>query len=197
MTFCYHNHFTISGWSRKLNNSSSPCQLQGSENKEQDWTVFFFFLNCCSEPVRKAKLKSCIFVVLLDLHWPKWAIPQFCIAASASPSLSCWSLHDGLVRHSLLYLPKKCLIFSWISSLKQLTTCLHKQHEQHKVRIVWLEARREDVTTSRAETFTKVSTAEATNDIWSVTLQLQNKWKITAPWTSENEFSNSGSPKMS
>lgn len=66
----------------------------------------------------------------------------------ASPLRSNWSLHHGLVRQSLLYLTKKSLFFSWISSLKQLTTRLHKQHDQHKVRIVWLEARREDVTTA-------------------------------------------------
>lgn len=66
----------------------------------------------------------------------------------ASPSLSNWSLHDGLVKQAIIYLTKKSLFFSWISSPKQLTTCLHKQHDQHKVRIVWLEARREDVTTA-------------------------------------------------
>lgn len=32
--------------------------------------------------------------------------------------------------------------------LDQLTTCLHQQHDQHKVRIVRPEARREDVTTA-------------------------------------------------
>lgn len=155
---------------QKPDNSSSPCQRQGSENKKQDWTDFFFlFLNCCSEWIRMGKLKSCIYVVLPNLHWPKWALLQFSIASCFSLTLQLelapWS------SKAVITLPDQEIP---LFQLDQLTKAAHNTLAQ----AAWpaqgencvARSKKGGCDHSRVKTFTKAYIAEATNKIWSVTL---------------------------
>lgn len=166
---------------QKPNNSSSPCQLQGSESKEQDWTHFFFLLPKLLLRTSKERKQNwnplCVWSYStftgLSEHFHSSAL------LPASPS-SWWSS-----KAVILYLTKKSLIFSWISSLKQLT-CLHKQHDQHKVRIVWLEARREDVTTAGPRHLPKPIQQKQLITFEVLLSNYKISEKLLAPWTSEN-----------
>lgn len=179
MTFCCYNHFT----GRSRNPTTQVLLVNYKVLKVRNKTgliFFFFFLNCCSEPVRKeSKIEILcvwsysIFTGLSEHFHSSALLP-------ASPS-SWWSS-----KAVILYLTKKSLIFSWISSLKQLTTCLHKQHDQHKVRIVWLEARREDVTTAGPRHLPKPIQQKQVITFEVLLSNYKISEKLLAPWTLEN-----------
>lgn len=169
MAFCwYYNHFT----GRSRNPTTQVLLVPYFQNPVVDKTgliFFFLFLNCCSERIRKGKLKSCIYVVLPNLHWPKWALLQFSIASCFSLTLQLelapWS------SKAVITLPDQEIP---LFQLDQLTKAAHNTLAQ----AAWpaqgencvARSKKGGCDHSRAKTFTKTYIAEATNNIWSVTL---------------------------
>lgn len=179
MTFCCYNHFT--GRSRNPTTQVLLVNYKVLKVRNKTGLIFFFLLPKLLLRTSKERKQNwnplCVWSYStftgLSEHFHSSAL------LPASPS-SWWSS-----KAVILYLTKKSLIFSWISSLKQLT-CLHKQHDQHKVRIVWLEARREDVTTAGPRHLPKPIQQKQLITFEVLLSNYKISEKLLAPWTSEN-----------